>query len=126
MNNLKVLVLGITVLALLVFLSACATATPSTQAKATITAKSGDIVHLFHGGNKLAKEEFCPDETVPVYRYFGSRWKEARPVGKVKVTQYLGDHFIEGKVVEGNLKDGDVAIKPNSACMIRIPEPENK
>ena len=100
--------------------------TPSTKIEATITAKTGDIVHLFHGGNKLAKEEFCPNEIVPVYRYYGSRWKEAREVGKVKVTQYLGDHFIEGVVVEGNLKDGDVAIKPNSACMIRVPGPENK
>lgn len=125
MNNLKAVVLGIAVLSLLVFLSACAT-TPSTKVEATITAKTGDVVQLFHGGNKLAKEEFCPDETVPVFRYYGSRWKEAREVGKVKVTKYLGDHFIEGVVVEGNLKDGDVATKPNSACMIRLPEPENK
>ena len=126
MNDLKAVVLGLTGLSLLVFLSACATVTPSTQVEATITAKTGDIVHLFHGGNKLAKEEFCPNEIVPVYRYYGSRWKEAREVGKIKVTQYLGDHFIEAVVVEGNLKDGDVAKKTNSACMIRVPGPENK
>jgi hypothetical protein len=124
MNILKTLVLVFVSLTMLAFLFACATVTPSTKVEATVTAKTGDIVHLFHGGNKLAKDEFCPDETVTVYRYFGSRWKEAREVGKVKITQYLGDHFIEGKVVEGSLKSGDVAIKPNSACMIRVPEPE--
>ena len=47
-------------------------------------------------------------------------------MGKVKITQYLGDHYIEGIVVEGNIKNGDVAMKPNSACMITLPEPENK
>ena len=59
MKKFKALVIGFVVLSLLIFLSACAT-TPSTKVEATITAKTGDVVHLFHGGNKLAKEEFCP------------------------------------------------------------------
>jgi ABC-type Fe3+-hydroxamate transport system substrate-binding protein len=130
MIKLKPIILGITMLSLFVFMSACATFTPQPEpqanVKATVTAKTGDTVQLFHGGNKLAKEEFCPGETVPVYRYFGFRYKHPVEVGKVKVTQYQGDHFIEGVVVEGNIKDGDVALKPNSACMVRIPEPEKK
>ncbi len=129
MIRLKPLVLGITMLSLFVYISACSTFTspqPDLPVKAKVTAKSGDTVQLFHGGNKLAKEEFCPNEIVPVYRYVGFRYKHPSEVGKIKVTQYLGDHFIEGVVVEGNIKDGDVAMKPNSACMIRIPEPEKK
>ena len=92
--------------------------------KATIVAKAGDTVHLFHGGNKMAKEEFCVNEIVPVYRYFGRRYKQAAAVGKIKITGYVSDHFLEGVVVDGTIKDNDVALKPNSACLIRLPKPD--
>jgi hypothetical protein len=139
------LVLGMTMLLLVIYVSGCATVPAEPQVKATVSgetretashplvktqviARPGDVVHLFHGGNKVAKEEFCVNEIVPVYRYFGVRYKTASKseVGKVKITRYLGDHYIEGIVVEGDVKDGDVAMKPNSACMIRLPEPENQ
>jgi len=107
-------------------MSSCATVPSQPQAKATVTAKSGDTVHLFHGGNVLAKEEFCVNEIVPVHRYFGKRYKQAAEVGKVKITGYVGDHYLEGVVVEGNIKDDDVAIKPKSACIIRLPAPEDQ
>ncbi len=129
MKKVKLSLLGITLLSLIGFLFSCATLTPrpESQVKAKVTAKSGDIIELFHGGNKLAKEEFCPDEIVPVYRISGYRYKiPTYEVGKVKITKYVGDHFIEGVVVEGNVRDGDIAMKPNSACMVWIPEPEKK
>lgn len=126
MKRVKLSALGILVLLLPVFISACATVPPQPQAKATVLARTGDTVHLFHGGNKVAKEEFCLNEVVPVYRYFGRRYKQAAEVGKVKITGYVGDHYLEGVVVEGNIKDDDVAMKPKSACLIRLPEPEDK
>lgn len=126
MNRVKRLVVGIAILSLPVLMAACATVAPQPQVKATVLAKSGDIIHLFHGGNKVAKEEFCLKEIVPVYRYFGRRYKEAAEVGKVRITGYVGDHYLEGVVVEGNIKDDDVAMKSNSACIIRLPEPEDK
>lgn len=52
-------------MSLLVFLSACAT-TPSTKVGVTVTAKTGDVVHLFPGGNKLAKEELTVVPWLPV------------------------------------------------------------
>ena len=126
MKTLKQVVVGIAILSLPVLMSACATVPPQPQVKATILARTGDIVHLFHGGNKMAKEEFCLKEIVPVYRYFGRRYKEAAEVGKIRITGYVGDHYLEGVVVEGNIKDDDVAMKPNSACIIRLPGPEEK
>lgn len=126
MRTLKKLAVGIAILSLPVLMSACATIPPQPQVKASVLAKEGDIVHLFHGGNKVAKEEFCLNETVPVYRYFGRRYKQAAEVGKIKITGYVGDHYLEGVVVEGKIKDDDVAMKPNSACIVRLPEPEEK
>lgn len=115
---------GIAILSLVILIQACATVPPSPQVKASVLAREGDIVHLFHGGNKVAKEEFCLNEVVPVYRYFGKRYKTASEVGKIKITGYVGDHYLEGVVVKGNIKDDDVAVKPNSACIVRLPEPD--
>ncbi len=126
MRVLKQLVVGFAILILPVLLSDCVTVPPQPQVKASVLAREGDIVHLFHGGNKVAKEEFCLNEVVPVYRYFGRRYKQAAEVGRVRITGYVGDHYLEGVVVKGNIKDDDVAMKPNSACLIRLPEPEEK
>jgi hypothetical protein len=130
----------ITIFSLPILMSACATVPPQPQAKAAVIAKSGDTVHffhrglaksgdtvhLFHGGNILAKEEFCVNEIVPVYRYYGRRYKYSSEVGKVKITGFVGDHYLEGIVVEGNIQNDDVAVKPKSACIIRLPEPEDQ
>jgi hypothetical protein len=140
MLSVKQLLLIITLLSLPILVSACATVPPQPQANATVLpksgdtvnlfnrvhAKSGDTVHLFHGGNVVAKEEFCVNEIVPVYRYYGKRYKYSSLVGKVRITGYVGDHYLEGIVVDGNIKTDDVAVKPNSACIIRLPEPEDQ
>jgi hypothetical protein len=114
----------ITVISLL----ACVAVPPQQCVKATIVAKTGDIIHLFDGAKNMAKEEFCLSEIIPVYRYFGWRYKCAGEVGKIKITGYVGDHYLEGIVIEGNIKDDDVAMKPNgeSTSIIMLPEPGEK
>ena len=126
MSRLRLMIVGVVIVSLPFLMSACATVAPQPQVKATVLAKTGDVVHLFHGGNKIAKEEFCVKEIVPVYRCFGRRYKQPAEVGKIRITGYVGDHYLEGVVVEGNIKDDDVAMKPNSACIIRLPEPDDK
>lgn len=118
------LAMGIIILSLSVWISACAT---GPQARITVLAKPGDTVQLFHGGNKAAKEEFCLNDVVPVYRYTGLRkYRTYKEVGKVKITGYVGDHYLEGVVVEGNVQADDFVMKASSACLIRMPEPEGK
>jgi hypothetical protein len=140
MRLLKQLIYIITIFSLPILMFSCATLTPQPQANATVLpksgdtvnlfnrvhAKSGDTVHLFHGGNVVAKEEFCVNEIVPVYRYYGRRYKYSSLVGKVRITGYVGDHYLEGIVVDGNIKTDDVAVKPKSACIIRLPETEDQ
>ena len=104
-------------------MSACAT---FPQAKVAVLAKQGDTIHLFHGGFTSAKEEFCVNDVVPVYRYTGKRYQKYAEVGKIKITGYVGEHYLEGVVVEGNIKDSDFAKKTNAACLIHLPESDEK
>jgi hypothetical protein len=97
------------------FMTACATVSPQPMMKAAILSRTGTTVYLFHGGSKAAREDFSLNEVVPVYRYYGNRYKQAAEVGKVKIMGYMGDHYLEGVVVEGNIKDDDIAMKPEQA-----------
>lgn len=122
-------VMGTAMLALSVLVFACATVPPQVpvQVQNAIFARTGDTVHLFHGGSKLAKEEFCLNAVVPVYRYegrissIGSTGLIRNEVGKIKITKDLGDYYVEGVVVEGSIKSGDVAVQPQSGCLINVP-----
>jgi hypothetical protein len=115
MSRVKLSIPGISLFLLPLFMSACATMPPQPQIKAAVLSRTGNTVQLFYGGNNVAGEEFRLNEVVPVYRYYGNRYKQAVEVGKVKITGYMGDHYLEGVVVEGNIKDDDVAMKPEPA-----------
>ncbi|HTG82794.1 MAG TPA: hypothetical protein VL949_12670 [Geobacteraceae bacterium] len=124
MGRMKLVGATIAMLALHLVIPACATVPPpQAQVKTAVLAKSGDTVQLFHGGNKLAKDEFCRNAVVAVYRYSQSNaGSKKSEVGKIRITGFVGDHYLEGVVVEGTLKDGDIAVQPNSACLIRMPD----
>ena len=134
MNRGKHFIMGIAMITLPVLMFACATVPPQVpvQVQNAVFAKTGDTVTLFHGGSKLAKEEFCLNAVVPVYRYdsrystIGSTGVQRNEVGKIKITKELGEYYVEGVVVEGNIKSGDVAVQPQSGCLINVPEPEKK
>jgi len=111
MRTLKKIVVGIIILSFPVWMLACASAP-----WADIRSKDGDIVQLFDGGGNMAKEDFCVNEIVSVYRYVGKRFQRYTKVGKVKITGFKGDNYLEGIAIEGNIKNNDVAFKPNSKC----------
>jgi hypothetical protein len=132
MNRVNRFVMGTAMLTLSVLVFACATVPPQVpvQVQGAVFAKTGDTVQLFHGGSKLAKEEFCLNAVVPVYRYegryssIGSTGLIRNEVGKIKITKDLGEYYVEGVVVEGNIKSGDVAVQPKSGCLINVPKTE--
>ncbi len=129
MSGVKRFVMGTAMLTLSVLVFACATVPPQVpvQVQNAVFAKTGDTVHLFHGGSKLAKEEFCLNAVVPVYRYegrfssIGSTGLIRNEVGKIKITKDLGDYYVEGVVIEGSIKSGDVAVQSQSGCLINVP-----
>ena len=134
MNRAKQLIMGIAVFTLAVLMFACATVPPQVpvQVQGAVFAKTGDAVQLFHGGSKLAREEFCINAVVPIYRYegrystVGSTGIQRQEVGKIKITKDLGGYYVEGVVVEGSIKNGDIAVQPQSGCLVRVPGPEEK
>ena len=133
MNRVKRLLMVSAMLALFLLMFACATVPPQVpvQVQNAVFAKTGDTVSLFHGGSKLAREEFCLNATVPVYRYdsrtssIGSTGVIRHEVGKIKITKDLGDYYVEGVVVEGSIKNGDVAVQAESGCLVNLPERQN-
>jgi hypothetical protein len=95
------------------------------QIKADVVAAPDGTVRLFHGGTEEAKKLFCEGETVPIYRYYG-RYDQTKEVGKVKLGKFVGDQYIDGTVVEGEVKPGDVAMKGSAACLVVPNEPVEK
>jgi len=130
MSRMKQFIMVITMLSLTVLLSSCATFQSEDRIRAKIMdgsfAKKGDTVHLFYGMSKKAKEEFCLDAVVPVYRMGKGYYIIKSEVGKIKVTKDLGDRYIEAIVVEGEIRPGDIAMQPNSECLITLPRPETE
>lgn len=134
MNRVKQLARRIAMVTLPVLIVACATVPPQVpvQVQNPFFAKAGDTVQLFHGGSKLAKEEFCLNAVVPVYRYegrfssIGSTGLIRNEVGKIKITKDLGDYYVEGVVIEGSIRSGDVAVQSQSGCLINVPGSGNK
>lgn len=128
MRRMKQLVLVIAMLSLPFLMSACAGVQSDYRIRAKVVdggfAKSGDSVHLFYGMSKQAKEEFCINSVVPVYRMGKGYYLIKSEVGKIKVTKDLGDHYIEAVVIEGEIRTGDIAMQPNSECLITLPKPE--
>ena len=130
MKRTKRLIVVLALLSLSVIISACATIQPDDRIRAVVRdgrfAKPGDTVHLFYGMSRQAKEEFCLDAVVPVYRMGKGYYIIKSEVGKIKVTKELGDHYIEAVVTEGETRPGDIAMQANSECLITMPEPEIK
>lgn len=126
----RVMIPFLTVLfAVVLVISGCAGPGAQKQVEAKIVGKtSSNTVRLFHGGSREAKDVFCLNETVPVYRetwenYAVMAYKE---VGKVRITRLQGEHYFDAEVVEGEVKDGDIARKKGLGCLVRVPGEEKK
>jgi hypothetical protein len=83
--------------------------------KAEVNMTAGDKVRLFYGGPQEAKNMFCIDEVVSVYRMERNGYVE---VGKVKIIRAIDKNNLEALVVEGKVKDGDLARKSIAACKV--------
>lgn len=131
MSKIKLGIKAIALLVISVLMFACATA-PSevpVQVRDAASAKQGDPVYLFHGGSRQAKEEFCVNSVVPVYRYegrhstIGATGAVRNQVGKIRITKDLGQYYVEGVVLEGDIKKGDVAVQSQSGCLVDLTAP---
>lgn len=121
----KRLAMVLTLFSLAGLLLACAERKPEARAVVRVAeiAEVGDTVHLYYAKSKKAKEEFCPEAVVPVYRMGEGYYLSKTEVGKIRVTKELGERHIEAEVIEGSVMAGDIAMQPNSECLLQIPQP---
>lgn len=123
MHRLTALSVGLFVILMLLMISGCATLGVQPENNAEVVMKSGDVVQLFYGGSKEASTVFCPGETVKVYRRESRERLRYIEQGMVEITRVIDENYVEGKVVEGNVKTGYVARKGNIGCLVTPPLP---
>ncbi len=76
----------------------------------------GTIVCLFQSGTPDVKMAINTNDILTVYRESTSH--ELMEVGKIKVLSYVREDYLKGKVVEGEIKAGDIAKKGDVASLI--------
>ncbi len=78
--------------------------------------EKGAIVCMFQSGTADVKKAISVNDILPVYRE--SKSHELKEVGKIKVLSYVGEDYLKGEVVEGELMVGDIAKKGDVASLI--------
>jgi hypothetical protein len=76
----------------------------------------GTVVCLFQSGTADVRKAININDVLPVYRE--SKPHELKEVGKIKVLSYVGEDYLKGEVVEGELRAGDIAKKGEAAGLI--------
>jgi beta-lactam-binding protein with PASTA domain len=78
--------------------------------------EKGTVVCLFQSGTSDVKKAININDILPVYRESTSH--ELKEVGKIKVLSYVRDDYLQGEVIEGEIKAGDIAKKGDVASLI--------
>ena len=125
MKNCRALLSLLVVVMFPVEFCGCSALGTQPQIRAEVVMKAGNTVRLFHGGTQVAKALFCPGETVTVYRALPRERLRYIETGKVKITRYLDIHYVEAVVLAGEVKEGDLAMKSNAACLV-VPKTEEE
>jgi hypothetical protein len=76
---------------------------------ATMYNRSGASVYLFHGAAPEIVQPFIGQEFSVFRESAAGCPSEKRIVGKIRVIKSAGDHHLETAVIEGELKEGDIA-----------------
>lgn len=119
--KMKVLCMTCALLAMSFSLPGCETMGVQPQIKAEVMMTRGDAVRLLYEGTQDAGEMFCKGETVSVYRAYPGQRLRYVEVGKVRIVRPVDKKYLEGLVVEGKVKEGDLARKAIAACRVLPP-----
>lgn len=76
----------------------------------------GETVCLFQSGTADVKKAINIGDVLVVYRE--NKKQEIKEVGKIKVLSYVGEDYMRGEVVEGELQAGDIAKKEGVASLV--------
>ncbi len=75
-----------------------------------------DTVYMFHSGIDEVKKTIHVNDTLAVYRV--TQNCEAVSVGTVKVVSFVGETYLRGEVLAGEIRPDDIAKKDSVSCLI--------
>jgi len=78
--------------------------------------KAGQMLHLFHSGTADVRKTINTNDVLTVYRIMPSC--EVKEVGKIRVIAYVGETYLKGEVVEGEIRPDDIAKKGKVSCLV--------
>jgi hypothetical protein len=76
----------------------------------------GETVCLFQSGTEYVKKAIGIGDVLVVYREGPKH--DLKEVGKIKVLSYIGEDYLKGEVVEGEVMAGDIAKKGDVASLV--------
>jgi hypothetical protein len=119
----RTIIRSLTVLLLLIVVSSPLTAFAVSYAplyhrqdKEEAVMTAGKVVHLFHSGTEDVRRTTHANDILTVYRTTPSC--EVKEVGKIRVIAYIGETYLKGEVVEGEVKPDDIAKKGKVSCLV--------
>jgi len=78
--------------------------------------RAGQEVYLFHSGTDDVRKIVQVGDILTVYRITPTC--EVREVGRIKAVVYIGETYLKGKVVEGEIKPDDIGKRGNVSCLV--------
>jgi hypothetical protein len=78
--------------------------------------EKGEAVCLFQSGTADVRKAINIGDVLTVFREGPGR--ELKEVGKVRVLVFVGEDYLKGEVVEGEIMAGDIAKKGNAASLV--------
>jgi hypothetical protein len=76
----------------------------------------GSVVHLFFGGSQEVRKGMAVNDTLTAYR--PKETCELQDVGRITVVSFDGRYYLLGKIVDGEIKAGDIVKKGTAACIV--------
>jgi len=76
----------------------------------------GEVVCLFQSGTADVKKTIIANDVLTVYRETKSH--ALKRAGKIKVLSYVGEDYLKGEIVEGEIMVGDIAKKGDVASLV--------
>jgi hypothetical protein len=78
--------------------------------------EKGAVVCLFQSGTADVRKEIHANDILIVYRE--NQDHQMKQVGKIRIISYIGEDYLKGEVVEGEVKVGDIAKKGDVASLV--------
>jgi hypothetical protein len=80
------------------------------------TNEAGTIICMFYGGSEKIRNTLMINDTLTVYRQ--KKPNVSYEVGKIVLLSYIGDYYMQGRILSGRLEEKDLAKKGNLTCIV--------